>query len=129
MGLVSQITKPLEVPGETGATIDIRMLSWLTLDKAKRIRLGELAEISKMLAGVQGSFPTPAADAQRDRLAEYDKGTLLKHGIVSWSYGETIDIEQLDGPTAEFAARAILDYSLPGEAQSKGGSSPSTGTS
>ncbi len=126
MGLTKNVTKRLEVPGEDGAWISIRMLSWITLDKAKKIRTGELIETARSLSGVE--LPTPTVAAEKDRLVQYDMGTLLKHGIVSWGYGDEVDIEQLDAPTADWAARAILDYALPGPAESKGLASPSTAT-
>ena len=126
MGLTSQITRRLEVPGEDGAFIEYRMLSWLTIDKAKKVREPELLAHARTFIGVD--IPKPEPGQKQDRLLQFDVYTLLKHGVVGWSYEGEVDIERLDAATAELAARAILDYALPELSEIKGPASPSTGT-
>lgn len=131
MGVVSDVTKRLEVPGEPEAYLEIRMVAWLTLDKARRLRTQEALSAVKAIGGTidLGGIDIKGVDEEvPDRLQLYDKLTLLKHGVVGWSYPGEIDVEKLDLPTAHWAAREVLDYSLPTAQHSKNGSSPSTGT-
>lgn len=126
MALVTERAKRIDVPGED-AWIEIKALGWLVLENARTKRLHQLAELMKSLKDL--TLPTSGNQQQADPITGYDKLYLLKHGIAAWSYGETVDVEQLDDPTAEWAAREILAYSVPGEPEMGKHSSPSTATS
>ena len=128
MALTKDIYRRLEVPGEDGAWIQIRMLSWLRLDEARRKRLAAIADLARSLSGIDFSQANGATRPVADRLTEYDTLTLLRGGLVAWSYGETVEPEELDEPTALWLAREILDYALPTEAQVKERASRSTAT-
>lgn len=134
MARVTGITKRLDVPNEPGQWIEIRMLSWLKLEEAKKARLATIAEQARTFSGID--LTTAAANASQedlaaaqDRVASYDRMTLLREGLMAWSYTGDVDPADLDEPTAEWAARAILDLSLPDESDTKGPSSRSTGIS
>lgn len=136
MALRSKETKRLDVPNEPGQWVDIQAVSFLTLDKAKGERLkvisdlsGSFVQLQKAIAsnGAADAVAAVIAAAEEDRLQSYDKFTLLKHGLIAWSYEGPVIPEDLDGATAEWAARAILDHTLPSEAQTKAPSSLSTG--
>lgn len=135
MGVISKITKRLDVPNEPGQWIEIRMLSWLTLDKAKKEKLKEFGALSRTFVQLREAIAangTAALEearvaAKSDPVQEFDKLTLLKHGIAAWSYGDEVAPEDFDEPTAEWAARQILNYTLPTEAETKTPSSLSTG--
>lgn len=136
MALRSKETKRLDVPEESGQWIDIQAVSFLTLDKAKGERLkfiGDLSasfvQLQKAIAsnGAAEAIAEARAAAEEDRLQSYDKFTLLKHGLIAWSYAGPVNPEDLDGQTAEWAARAILDHTLPTGAETKTPSSLSTG--
>jgi hypothetical protein len=133
MGVVSKITKRIDVPSESGQWIEIRMLSWLTLDKARKERLKDIAGMSDVFAAFRtlaanGAIESAKTVADDDPMEAYDKRTLLGHGIAAWSYGDTVNPEDLDEHTADWAARQILAYTVPGEAEVKASSSLSTGT-
>ena len=123
MGLRSDVTKTVGIPGDPGQSLTIRMVAWTTLDKAKDIRMREIVALVAALGGT-----VKASDAPADRLLKFDKFTLLKHGVVGWSYPDELNIERLEPPVVEWAAREILDYTLPEVEQVKGDASPSTGT-
>jgi hypothetical protein len=136
MALRTKEIKRLDVPNEPGQWVDIQAVSFLTLDKAKSERLKVIGDLSaafvqlqKAIAsnGTAAALAEARAAADEDRLQQYDKFTLLKHGLIAWSYGGPVTPEDLDGPTAEWAARAILDHTLPTEAETKTPSSLSTG--
>ena len=133
MALRSTITKRIEVPGELDQYIEIRMLSWLTLNEARRERLKEVAGMREIIAMYRevaqngSAIETAKAEAAKDPFQQYDPLTLLKHGLVAWSYGAKVDVTEFDEKTAEWAAREILAYTLPSEQESKTPSSLSTG--
>jgi hypothetical protein len=126
MGTVTGKTTRLNVPGED-AWIEIRALGWLTLDTARTKRLHQIVEMAKTLKDV--TLPVSSAPAAPDPLMSYDRLYLLESGITAWSYSDTVDVEQLDDPTAQWAAREILAYSVPGETEVGKASSRSTATS
>jgi hypothetical protein len=137
MGLVTDKTKRVEAPDGSG-WVDIKALGWLALDNARTKRIHQLSERLQALKDLK--LPTAAelkdltslAAAQKpDPLTAYDKRYLLTHGIAAWSYGEFLPdlIEALDEPTADWAAREILSYSVPGESEMGKHSSSSTDTS
>ena len=127
MGLVKGIVRRLEVPGEDGAHITVKMLSWLELDRSRRARLEALAGQLRLISGVQ--LPqTDAAVTEADPLTAYDRATLLACGVTEWTYGDPVDTTLLDERTAEWASRQILELSVPTEKAAKPPASPSTGT-
>lgn len=116
MGLVTGITRRVEVPGES-AWLELRMLSWLQVEEARSARLNKLVEQMKMLSGVD--LPKQSGDAELDPLDSLDHLTLLRLGIASWSYGAEVEPELLDKKTAEWAARAVYELAVPTEADTK----------
>ena len=133
MGIVSKLTRRLDVPNEPGAWIEIRQLSWITLDKSRKVRLKELAELSGSFATGLNKMDSAEREAAKkvaaaDPLAPHDMAILLKHGITSWSYGDPVTTDDLDERTAEWAAREILSYSVPTEAEKKTSASNSGGS-
>lgn len=136
MGLRSKLTKRLDVPGDPEQWIEIQTVSFLTLDHAQTEKLKSIGDLGKTFtqlreAMAQNGGAALIAEARtaaaKDRLQEYDKFTLLKHGLTAWSYPGPVTPEDLEGHTAEWAAREILDYTLPSEAETKTPSSLSTG--
>lgn len=126
MGTVTGKTMRLDVPDGSG-WLEIKALGWLVLDNAKTKRLHQLADMAKSLKDL--TLPTNARSTEPvDSLVSYDKLYLLAHGITAWSYGDTIDVEELDDPTADWAAREILAFSVPGVSEVGKASSRSTVT-
>lgn len=121
------------MPHEPEQWMDFQMLSWLTLEKSRKIRFPELqqeaasltketiAAAREQIAAQQGNGATKI-----DRLIGHDKLTLLKHGIAAWSYGDAITPEDLDVRTADWAAREIINFSEPSDDDLKKESSRAT---
>jgi hypothetical protein len=126
MGVVTGKTQRLDAPDGSG-WIQISALGWLDLDTARTKRLNELAQTMKSFKDL--ALPSAGEGAKPDPLMMYDRRYLLLHGITEWSYGDPIDVEALDQPTAEWAAREILAFSVPGETEMGKASSRSTDTS
>jgi hypothetical protein len=116
MGIVTGKTKRIEAPDGSG-TIDIRALGFGMLETAQTKRIEKLASTMKILGDLNLPASSGNGAAQEDRVGGYDLFTLLEAGITSWSYGDKVDVNQLDEPTAKWAAREILDYSSPDEAE------------
>ncbi|MCK9497188.1 MAG: hypothetical protein M0R75_17085, partial [Dehalococcoidia bacterium] len=71
------------------------------------------------------------AEAFADPLKDYDQGSLLRAGIVSWSYDVEVTpdtIDALDERTARWCAEAIVAYTKGDRTEEERGegSSPST---
>src|SRR4029077_1191315 len=131
MGVIQNVTRRAEVPFEPGKFFAFRMLSWISLDVARQARIEAIAKQARVFSGLRELLPPRtdgAGDAEADRLQSYDRLTLLKLGVATWPYDGDVDVEQLDEQTAEWAARQILDLSVPTGDDVKKGSSPSTVT-
>jgi hypothetical protein len=120
MALVGKFQQTVPIPHEPGKTITFRQLNWVQLEEAERVRsasvlrnLREMGpEIMREMQGVQREAVEAAPTVAQDPLATYDRATLLKYGIVGWSYPEPVSaatIADLDTQTADWAARQIVD--------------------
>lgn len=128
MALTKGVTRKVEIPHEPDQWMELRHLSYRQLDEARQAKLDELFGFLRKTKDL--TLPKPDDDkAAADRLAAYDVPTLLRHGIVAWSYGDAVTPDDLDAKTADWAAREILALSMPDEAAVGKGSSRSTGTS
>ena len=127
MALVTNITKTLEVPGET-ETVVIRKLSHTQLKAAARARQSEGVgfmremggELLKALRESDTATVKRIQETQEADINNYDRDTLLKLGVVSWSYplppvveGGPNGLDQQDEPTAKWLAEQIFAYSRP----------------
>lgn len=129
MGIVTGVTKELEVPDEPEAKVVIKRLSWIQLQASREAGLAALAKQAAMLTagGARDAVRearaalTPeemakkVADAQADTMGSHDTMTLLRHGIKSWTYSEKVDPDVLDEKTATWIAKEILAFSEPSE--------------
>lgn len=143
----SRITRDVDVQdGESVVVVTVQKLSGNALQDAREARgaaqLASLRGASKELLQVFRSSDLDAAAEKlaaqrraeaadivvraRARYAEYDRGTVLKAGIVRWSVGEVTHerVADLDEEASQKLHEAILDLSLPsldpavGEAES-----------
>ena len=118
--LISETTRPIEVPNEAGQQIIIRKLTRKKLRKAADAR--QLVAITKLreLGGAEflkevRSISVEQEDANADDvLRQFDEDKLLELGVVGWTYDEPYSVEaldRLDPATAEYVARQIVAYS------------------
>jgi hypothetical protein len=111
---------PVEVspPWEPDATFGLRLLAWPERDKAQLERTrrsflvmeGISPEIMAALPQRGESSESSATPA--DPLDDYDLGTLLEFGLVSWSYERELNTESrklLDDRTAKWIGRQIVE--------------------
>jgi len=130
VGLVTNITKKVDIPGEPESA-EIRKLSHTQLKAAAKARQSEGVDFMRQLGGelmkaMQDSDTEKVKklqNAQEADISNYDRDTLLREGIVSWTYdvppraingsGVTDGIDQLDEPTAKFLAEEIFKFSRP----------------
>lgn len=132
MGLVVGMTNRVNIPHEPGEWMQFRRLSWRTLQEASDRRTDDVitrfADIGGDMLSSLGAQRT--VDNVQDDANSHDWVTVLRAGIVAWSYTDNVtaaSIDDLDSETAEWAVREILAYSkgLSGDARGNG-SSPST---
>ena len=122
MALVTNITKTVDIPGESESAV-IRKLSHVQLKAAAKARQSEGVgfmremggELLKALRDEDTSKIKRLQEAQEANLENYDRDTLLKCGIASWTYGAALPegTELLDEPTAKFLAGQIFEFSRP----------------
>lgn len=114
--LTSGFVQTYEIPGEPGMTIELRLLSWSQLEKARRVALVAAVERMREIGGADGiaelqKLGAPSSNgAPADPLGEYDRLALLKMGVVRWSYDAEVTPEtlgDLDEATARWATRII----------------------
>lgn len=130
MALVTNITDTIAIPGEDTKVV-IRKLSHTQLKEAAKARqsegigyLRELgAELLKALREADTDKLKKLQEVQEADINNYDRDTLLRYGVVSWTYeippisitresmGNGLD--QLDEPTAKFLAEQIFAFSRP----------------
>ena len=127
MGLVTNIVKTIEIPNET-ETVVIRKLSHTQLRSASKVRQSEGVgfmrkmggELLKALREADTEKIKKLQESQEADITNYDRDTLLKFGIISWSYSMKPVVEvglngidELDEPTAKFIAEQIFEFSRP----------------
>lgn len=128
-------TERRDVPHVEGQWVEFRTLSGAELDEADErqtekflARYGKetLMALSQQASGL--SISQEALDQQRNQ--KYDKDTLVRYGIATWSLAEQCNDEnkcRLDAQTREWAVAVILEMNtrpLVNDADSKGSSSP-----
>lgn len=135
--LTSKVTKRFPIPHEENQWIEVRLLSWRQLEEARLAKQSQVfanmrdmgADVLRELQGARAEATATDAPAELDPLAQYDQATLLRYGIVAWSYDEKVttpNIEELDAETAAWAAKVILNPNERTEEDRKNAFSPST---
>lgn len=135
MALVTGITKTIDIPNEP-ETATIRKLSHTQLKTAAKARQSEGVGYMKELGGelLKAMRESVSAEdateklkkiqaAQQADINSYDRDTLLRLGVISWTYpippiaitpnGVGNGLDELDEPTAKFLAEQIFEYSRP----------------
>ena len=114
-------TRTVEAPHEPGATFQLRELAWHELDEAADLRTltrkRGMVELREMFAAISPEQIRAAMDsraatpeAETDAADDYDKATLLRYGLVGWSYAEPWTPEgylRLDRATADWLCGEI----------------------
>ncbi len=136
MGQVTGIVKDIHIPGEE-ETVVIRRLNHVQLKEAAKKRqsdgvsfMKEMGgELLKALRDTKDNAEETAKklqaiqDKQEASITNYDRDTILRYGVVSWSYpippivigkdGVSNGLDELDEPTAKYLAEEIFEYSRP----------------
>ena len=124
MGLVTNITKRLDVPHEQGEWVEIRKLSWRQLEAASDAQTEKaMAKVSGLGAELMASLPKAVA-GDRDPVDSYDRGAALAAGIIAWSYDAPVSpdaIGDLDEETAGWLMREIISFTTGDAAERKNG--------
>lgn len=115
--LTSQTTKRLDVPHEPGQWVEIRKLNWRALREASQVQQREASAYLQQL----GDLARPTVDAitpeqirayHASPTAGFDPATLLRRGIVAWSYSEKPTAEQIDDLDEPLADWLVLQIAL-----------------
>tara|TARA_R110000824_G_scaffold125560_2_gene284728 strand:- start:446 stop:862 length:417 start_codon:yes stop_codon:yes gene_type:complete len=128
--LVSKIVEKLDVPHEVGQWVEIRNLSWKSMEEAvnnKQER--DIGQVKRMGGDVfeaimrsSNKDEDKTGDEGADKKARggtfesYDMETLLRKAVISWSYDgkPTVErIQDLDAKTAKWLAREIYERNKP----------------
>lgn len=125
MALANRIQWRVALPHEDGQWFEFRRLSARQLERAADVKqsttIAKMAEtpgFAEVLRSARSDAPSQPRELV-DPLDAYDPWTLLKYGVVSWSYADlelTPDaIEELDKETLDWAARQLVPKPLPGD--------------
>lgn len=135
MALVTNITKTIKILNEDETCL-IRKLSHIQLKQAAKARQSEGigfmremgGELLKALREGDNEKIKKLEEAQAANVTNYDRDSLLRFGILSWTYPVppmaptpfepnakrgADGIDDLDEPTAKFLAEEIFNYSRP----------------
>lgn len=135
MGQVTGISKTVQIPNEDHEVV-IRRLNHVQLKEAAKARqsegVGFMRELGGELLKALRSSDNPEDTAkklkdiqekQESDISNYDRSTILRHGVLSWSYpippralketGVTDGLDELDELTAKYLANEIFEYSRP----------------
>ena len=127
MGLISQDTRRVDVPGEPGAWVEIRQLGWRKLEAARKAQDKEQrgimkdfgAEFVKALSSGDADKARDTARQMRWDAEAFDRMTLFGAAVSGWSYNDgkseptAANFGDLEEATAEWLVGAILDYARP----------------
>ncbi len=133
--LTSRITKTVPIPHEAGEFMKFRRLPGKKLEEAREVKANKSFAMFRAAGaeGIEAIRQMRSEEAEEilkaDPLGAYDVDTLLRAGIVGWSYDEKPtpqNIDDLDPETRKWAALEILALSECSEEQLKNSSSEST---
>lgn len=117
---LASATKEIQVPGEE-ITAVIRRLNHTQLRAAAKARQSEGVgfmremggELIKALKDADTEKIKQIQNQQEADISNYDRDTLLKEGIITWTYPVKLPqgTDELDEPTAKFFAEEIFNFS------------------
>jgi hypothetical protein len=120
--ITSKVTKQVSIPHEEGEWFRFRMLSGKQLEEAAdRIQAKYLSTVKTIGMENIRAFQDEATDeaepkAKSDPSNAYEVDTILRYGVIAWSYQEKLSpqtLGDLDDVTRVWAMREILDLTLP----------------
>lgn len=106
--IVTGQTWTSEVPHEPGQSMTFRMLSHVELSEAALAR--RKAALEEVRGMIDLLDKLPASKVDQGDPEKYDRRTLLRQGVVSWSYPQDVDTDLLDPVTADWAVAEILRH-------------------
>ena len=130
--LVSGQTKRLDIPGEPGEWVEIKMLSWKELEAARSVRLksvmDDLSDVdTEKLRDLAGGTARDIDDADDAGGSQYDRLALLSASVAAWSYHAEVseaNLELLDEASAAWMHEQIEAFTTRTPAEGKGSSAP-----
>lgn len=114
--LVGNTTVKRDIPHEPGEWMVFKLLSWRALEEARSTRqnvaLRSFQGVADVVRELQSARPAvDIPEAEPDPTSSFDRATLLKFGIQSWSYPAAVDrdsLDDLDEQTVEWAVKEIV---------------------
>ena len=119
MAFASDATQDLNHPTEGGVRITIRKLAHYQLSAAQDARGDAAASKAKLLGETIKYLPESSVEdrarMESDPANKYDRRTVLRYGVVGWSYARPCDDEakdDLDEETAAWLFDKIIAFSV-----------------
>lgn len=129
------------IPHEDGQWMQFRRLSWTEIEEAEAVKSKKFLESTATDPKVQASIAKTISPEDMSKLVaaaierakanpfqSCDRATVLRYGIVAWSYGVDVteaNVSDLDKMTAKWAEEQIADVSGLGAQAEKNGTSGS----
>lgn len=120
-------SRQVPIPHEPGETLTLRALSWRQLDQAREVQakrsLHDSLESTKVfreldpdwvksqMANAENREAAETRAAAPDTYSNYDMESVLRAGVIGWSYDTKFKpelLDDLDGATATWAFRELL---------------------
>ena len=117
MALVTGQTWEAEVPHEPGEKFTFKKLSWLEWKKALEAQQNrELDKVARMGTDVIAALENVERPESDRDVQKYDQGIVLRSSIVSWTYADKCNaenIDALDEATAAWAYQQVIATLIP----------------
>jgi hypothetical protein len=120
-----------DIPFEVGSRFEFRTLSGRELDEAQEVATQKSLQSFKALGA---ELIAAIQQQQRETTAKaadsYDADTLIRYGLVGWSYDEPCNEEEkgrLDGRCRDWAAAQIIEMNTIPEGEGQGSADRSSG--
>lgn len=131
MGLVSKTeAERIEIPHEEGQWVKVRPLTWDQLKETRhqssRQGMQNAEDLRAAAPELWKDLPAPDRSVKvvLNRDQEYDRTSVIKLGLDSWSYTEgNVEVESisdLDGKTSRWIFDEILDRSIIDDEEGEG---------
>ena len=112
--LVTHNRVDIDIPHEPGHRMTFRPLSGAELDEAERVATKRVIQMMEGIDLSKLAAPRDVDETDRRR-TQYDADTLIRHGVIAWSYEVECNDEtkrDLDARTRDWARDIILGMNV-----------------
>src|SRR3990167_4803890 len=121
MAIVRGVIRRVLLSHEPGAWVDLRLLSWRQLEEAQHAHLAatvrQFSGLADGMEAFQGFIDKATVGGTVAQQQNFDTATLLRAGIVAWSYEEPVSPENIDDLDAETVRVLVAELTPHGQSE------------